>query len=57
MALAAVLHVTEESLDERYKVDRNEDSVTDGDLSAVSAVSVKPCKLVRFFGIFGLLPA
>jgi hypothetical protein len=37
--------------------DGDEDSVADGDLSAVSAGFMKPCKLVRFFGIFGLLPA
>lgn len=33
----------------------DEDSVADGDLSAVSAGFMKPCKLVRCFGIFWLV--
>jgi hypothetical protein len=36
--------------------DSDEDSVADDDLSAVSAGFMEPCKLVRCFGIFGLLP-
>jgi hypothetical protein len=42
--------------DERHAEDSDEDSVADGDLSAVSAGYMKPCKLVRCFGISGLVP-
>lgn len=60
LATGTVLLGMGEVLDKNQRlhdVDSDEYSVVDGDLSAVSAVLLKPCKLVRFFGIFGLLPA